>query len=171
MAPFGPLRICPGESVTFNSSASFAAPGFTIASRRWDFGDGVVLNNAPAVILHTYAQPGAYPAQLYLVDNNGCASTNRVDLLVLVGTEPTFTGTTGTLTGCVGETLCLDGVVSGTTWNELPGTNLGSGVFLPDDVGDCFTSELTFTQFAPGQTLTNANGDPDLHGHRAFVHR
>nr|MBP6699255.1 PKD domain-containing protein [Flavobacteriales bacterium] len=152
-----PQLICPGEAVTFNSAASFAAPGFTIASRRWDFGDGSILNNAPASVAHTYAQPGAYTAQLYLVDNNGCASTNLVDLVTMVGTHPTFPGTSGTLSGCAGETLCLNGSVTGTTWNELPEANLGGGVFLPDNVGDCFTSEIVFTQFAPGQTLTNAN--------------
>ncbi|HRO98026.1 MAG TPA: PKD domain-containing protein [Flavobacteriales bacterium] len=152
-----PQLICPGESVTFNSTASFAAPGFSIATRTWDFGDGTVLNNAPAVVAHTYAQPGAYTAQLYLVDNNGCASTNLVDLVTMVGTPPTFTGTTGTLTGCVSETLCLTGVVNGTTWNELPESDLGGSVALPDDVGSCFTSELTFSQFPPGQTLTDVN--------------
>ncbi|MBK8499175.1 MAG: proprotein convertase P-domain-containing protein [Flavobacteriales bacterium] len=151
-----PQRICPGESVTFNSTASFAAPGYSIAKRTGDFGDGVIVNNAPAIINHTYAQPGAYTAQLYLLDNNGCASTNLVDLVTMVGTHPTFTGTNGTLTGCAGETLCLNGVVNGTTWNELPNPNAGGGVFLPDNVGECFTSTVTFTQFAPGQTFTSA---------------
>ena len=149
-------KICPGESITFNSSASTAAAGFNIASRRWEFGDGTVLNNAPVSVSHIYTQPGSYLAQLYLLDNNGCASTNLVDLWTLVGTTPDFTGTAG-ITGCSGETLCLDGVVNPTTWNELPGADLGSGVFLPDNVGECFSTTLTFTQFAPGQTMTNAN--------------
>ncbi|MBK8582443.1 MAG: PKD domain-containing protein [Flavobacteriales bacterium] len=151
------LRICPGESVTFNSAGSFAAPGFSIASRRWDFGDGVILNNAAASVSHTYALPGAYTAQLYLLDNNGCASTNLVDLVTMVGTRPTFPGTNGTLTGCAGETLCLNGSVTGTEWNELPDPDLGGGVFLPDDVGQCFDSQVTFTQFIPGQTLNSVN--------------
>ncbi|MCB0765329.1 MAG: proprotein convertase P-domain-containing protein, partial [Flavobacteriales bacterium] len=153
----GAQLICPGEAVTFNSSGSFAAPGFSIASRRWDFGDGTILNNAGASVSHTYAEPGAYTAQLYLLDDNGCASTNLVDLVTMVGTPPTFTGTGGTLTGCAGETLCLDGVVTGTTWNELPDTDLGGGIFLPDNVGECFDSQITFTQFAPGQTLNSVN--------------
>lgn len=151
-----PKKICPGQAVTFNSGGSYAASGFNIASRRWDFGDGTVLNNAPAVVSHTYAQPGAYTAQLYVLDNNGCANNNLVDLVTLVGTKPTFTGTTGA-TGCSGETLCLNGTVHPTTWNELPNANLGGGVFLPDNVGECFNTTLTFTQFAPGQTLTNIN--------------
>ncbi|MFZ1657466.1 MAG: PKD domain-containing protein, partial [Flavobacteriales bacterium] len=150
------LKICPGEAVTFNSGGSYAAAGFNIVSRHWDFGDGTVLNNAPVSVNHTYTQPGGYTAQLYLEDNNGCVSTNRVDILTLVGTTPTFTGTTG-ITGCSGETLCLDGVVTPTTWNELPGSGLGAGVFLPDVVGACFNATLDFDQFAPGQTLTNIN--------------
>ncbi|MEO7081791.1 MAG: PKD domain-containing protein, partial [Flavobacteriales bacterium] len=149
-------KICPGQSVTFNSSASTAAAGFNIASRRWDFGDGTVLNNAPVSVNHTYSQPGSYTAQLYLLDNNGCASTNRVDLVTTVGTIPDFDGTEG-ITGCSGETLCMDGIVNATTWNELPGDDLGSGVFLPDNLGECFSTTLTYTQFAPGQTMTNVN--------------
>lgn len=153
----GPLRICPGEAVSFNSSGSFAAAGFSIASRRWEFGDGSVQNNAPVNTVHTYTVPGAYIAQLYVTDNNGCVSANRVDLVVMVGTEPTFAGTTGDLIGCVGEELCLQGVVNPTTWVESPDAGLGGGVFLPDDVGQCFTSELTFNQFPPGQTINSVN--------------
>ena len=154
--PVSPLKICPGDAVSFNGSGSHAAPGFSIASRSWDFGDGTILANAPANVSHTYALPGAYTAQLYLLDDNGCASTNRVDLQTLVGTAPNFTGTTGA-SGCSGETLCLNGVVNATTWTETPQPDLGGGVFLPDNVGDCFSTTLTFSQFAPGQTLTSAN--------------
>jgi gliding motility-associated-like protein len=153
----GPLRICPGENVTFNSSASFAEPGFAIASRRWEFGDGSFQNNAPVNASHTYAQEGAYIAQLFVTDDNGCTSANRVDLVVMVGTEPNFIGTTGDLVGCVGEELCLDGIANPRTWVQQPDPNLGGGVFLPDNVGECFTSELTFNQFAPGQTMTSVN--------------
>jgi subtilisin-like proprotein convertase family protein len=157
MSEAAPAMVCIGEAVTFNSSASFAAPGFSIATRRWEWGDGMVQNNAPAVASHAYAAPGAYTAQLYLVDNNGCASTNRVDLEVLVGTEPDFLGTGGDVLGCVGETLCLNAVVNATTFNELPTGDLGGGIFLPDNVGSCFNAEITFTQFAAGQTLNSVN--------------
>ncbi|MBK7111597.1 MAG: gliding motility-associated C-terminal domain-containing protein [Flavobacteriales bacterium] len=157
MSEAAPAMVCIGEAVTFNSTGSFAAPGFAIASRQWEWGDGTFQNGAPAVASHAYSAPGAYTAQLYLVDNNGCASTNRVDLEVLVGTEPDFIGTGGDVLGCVGETLCLDAVVNATTFNELPTGDLGNGVFLPDDVGSCFNAELTFTQFAAGQTLNSIN--------------
>ncbi|TXI77771.1 MAG: PKD domain-containing protein, partial [Flavobacteriales bacterium] len=157
MSQAAPVKICIGESVNFDGSGSIAAAGFAIATRTWDFGDGTVLSNAAANVSHTYTQAGEFITQLYVVDNNGCASANRIDLPVRVGTEPNFNGTGGDLVGCVGQTLCLDGVVNATTWNELPGNDLGGGVFLPDDVGSCFESEITFSQFAPGQTLTNVN--------------
>ncbi|HPF91111.1 MAG TPA: PKD domain-containing protein, partial [Flavobacteriales bacterium] len=155
MSEAAPAMVCPGEVVSFNSSGSFAAPGFAVANRRWEWGDGSVTDPAPVNATHAYAQPGYYQAQLYLLDDNGCASTNRVDLEVLVGTEPTFNGTGGDVLGCVGEVLCLDAVVNPVTFNELPTGDLGNGVFLADEVGSCFTAEIEFTQFDPGQTLTS----------------
>ncbi|MBP6697645.1 MAG: PKD domain-containing protein, partial [Flavobacteriales bacterium] len=151
-----PAKICVGEAVNFNGNASFAAPGFSIAQWLWDFDDGTTSSIGP-VVSHVFNIPGEYVVQLYLEDNNGCASTNLVDLQVLVGTEPTFTGTGGEQYGCLGETLCLDGQVNGVTWSATPDANYGAGVLLPDNVGSCFISELTFSQFAPGQTLNNIN--------------
>lgn len=155
MGEDSPALICPGETVQFDGSASYAAPGFSVASWSWDFGDGT--SGTGATTSHGYPTPGAYVVQLHVVDNNGCSSTNSVDLLVMVGTEPTFGGTGGTLSGCPGGTMCLDGLVQGTPWNTLPEANLGGGVTLPDGSGVCYNTSLNFTQFAAGQTLTNAN--------------
>ena len=74
-----PAMVCPGEVVNFNGAASYAAPGFSLAQWLWDFDDGSTSTAAPAVG-HAFANPGEYIVQLYLEDNNGCASTNRVDL-------------------------------------------------------------------------------------------
>ena len=77
-----------------------------------------------------------------------------LNLQVLVGTPPTFTGTVAAPGSCVGTPVCLDGQVNATTWSAQPTANFGAGVFLPDDVGSCFTSDLLFSGFAPGATLT-----------------
>lgn len=151
-----PLKICPGGTVNLDGSSSYAANGATIASYTWDFGDGTLLANAPAMVAHSYAQAGGYTAQLIVEDDQGCASSNQVDLLTLVGTTPSFNGTTGA-TGCTNETLQLNGMVSGTTWYDVPQVELGGAVALPGQAGQCFTSTLTYTQFAPGQTLTDVN--------------
>jgi gliding motility-associated-like protein len=152
MGEASPALICPGETVQFDGSASFAAPGFSLSSWTWDFGDGAT--GSGQTTSHAYSDPGAYAVQLHLIDNNGCASTNPVDLMVMVGTAPTFNGTDGTLTGCPGGTLCLDGLVQGTPWNTLPQANLGGGVTLPDGSGVCYNTTLNFTQFVPGQTVS-----------------
>lgn len=152
-----PARICPGEAVNFNGSASVAAAGFNITSWTWVWGDGTSTTSNTANASHVFANAGGCTVQLYVTDNNGCSSVNLVDLDVLVGTTPNFNGTGGTLTGCQGQELCLTGQVNAQTWNELPDVDLGEGVALPDNVGDCFISELTFTQFPPGSTLTSSN--------------
>ena len=64
MSQADPVRICIGESINFNGSASFAAPGFSVATRTWDFGDGTVLTNAPANVAHTFTQAGEFDPAL-----------------------------------------------------------------------------------------------------------
>ncbi|HRW88553.1 MAG TPA: PKD domain-containing protein, partial [Flavobacteriales bacterium] len=152
-----PALICPGETVNFDGSPSTSAPGTQLVSYVWDFADGTTLTTPTPQASHTFTAVGEHLVQLQVIDDNGCSSVNLTDVAVRVGTAPTFTGTQGDLVGCLGEPLCLDGVVVPTTWNELPEADFGDGVYLPDNVGDCFTSDLFFTQFAPGQTLTNIN--------------
>ncbi|MFJ5261200.1 ThuA domain-containing protein [Streptomyces sp. NPDC088387] len=59
------------------------APGRTIASYHWDFGD----NSRPtgpegATATHTYARPGAYTAHLTVTDSTGDTTTNHVRINV-----------------------------------------------------------------------------------------
>lgn len=155
MSETAPALVCVGEEVTFDCSASTAATGFTIVDRVWDFDDGTTANGT--VVTHAFTEPGDYLVQLTLTDDNGCTNTNLVDLLVLVGTQPVFTGTTESLTVCEGATVDLLGIVTPTTWTGIPEVDFGDGVYLPDNVGSTFTSQVTNTYFSPGATLTNVN--------------
>ncbi|MCB9169934.1 MAG: gliding motility-associated C-terminal domain-containing protein [Flavobacteriales bacterium] len=157
MSEPAPAKICVGETLSFDGSTSTAAPGFSLSQYLWDFDDGSVDSTSGPLVDHTFATPGEHVVQLYLTDDNECNSTNLVDLQVLVGTPPDFTGTSPDQTTCLGETACLNGVVNGTTWTGLPDANYGNGVYLPDDVGQSFTSTLTFTQFGFGQTVTDTS--------------
>ncbi|MFN8349900.1 MAG: PKD domain-containing protein [Flavobacteriales bacterium] len=157
MTQAAPARVCMGTSVNFDGSGSTAQPGYNLVSWTWDFDDGTTTTSAVPTIAHTFTDPGVHTVQLTVTDNNGCASVNRIDLQVWVGTPPTFTGTGGSTTGCAGEQLCLDGVVNPTPYVDEPETTYGNGVFVPDDVGSCFEAQLYLTQFAPGATLTNIN--------------
>ena len=154
-APQLPLLACQNEVITFDASASTAAEGFTIAEYKWDFDDGVVDSLTGAVVEHAFPEPGEYVIQVYLTDDNDCASTNLIDLQVLVSTTPIFAGSTmADTTVCQGQTVVLDatGIVP-VTWSAIPEANFGDGIYLPDDQSQPFNSTLTFGGFAPNATL------------------
>lgn len=151
------MKICQGETVSFDGSPSFAAPGFNIDTYLWDFYDGTLDSTSGPVVSHTFNNPGEYLVDLYLYDDNGCASTNRVTVQLLCSTTPSFLGSSGDTTLCLGEDICLQGVVTPVTYTGLPHNNLGGATYLPDDVGQCFESTIDFNIFQPGQTLNNIN--------------
>ncbi|HRD52720.1 MAG TPA: PKD domain-containing protein [Flavobacteriales bacterium] len=148
-----PALVCPDEVLTFDGSASFAQSGFNLVDYAWELGDGTTANTP--VVTHSFSTPGAYTAQLTVTDNNGCTNTQTVDLQVFVGTTPVFAGTTESLTVCQGGTVDLSGFAAPVTWTAMPSVDFGSGVYLPDNVGQTFTSQLTYTAFPPGSTLTS----------------
>jgi gliding motility-associated-like protein len=152
-------RICVGDEITFDGSESFAADGFEITEYLWDFADGNTDNSGP-VVTHTFNDPGEYVVELYLQDDNGCASTNVVSLQLLVATPPSWSPFPGDQNLCLGEEFCseVDPESFEVTWsgpeqvyqNDEP-------LFIEDQVGDSFDSEVNVTGFAPGQTLQNIN--------------
>ncbi|MCB0769914.1 MAG: gliding motility-associated C-terminal domain-containing protein [Flavobacteriales bacterium] len=150
-----PALVCVGENIAFDGTASYAAAGFNIVSYEWDFDDGTTAGSSTAT--HAFDVPGEYIVQLNLIDDNDCVNANVVDLQVLVSTTPSFQGTVESVELCLGATVDLNAVVTPITWTGIPDANFGDGVFLPDDVGQPFTSSLSFTQFEPGQTLTDCN--------------
>ncbi|MBL7950251.1 MAG: PKD domain-containing protein [Flavobacteriales bacterium] len=157
-ATFGsavPLLACQNETVQFNATASTAAEGFSIEEFRWDFADGELDSLSGSIVSHVFVEPGEYVVQLTVTDDNGCQNTNLIDLQILVSTTPSFAGTTPSTTICEGESVDLLAVPTPVEWSELPEPNLGGGVFLPDELGIPFPTSVTFTQFEPGQTLTD----------------
>ena len=46
--------------------------------------------------------------------------------------------------------------IEGQPFTLEPSVDFGGGLFIPDEPGQCFSSELTFTQFIPGQTILSA---------------
>ncbi len=153
-----PVRICDGDLVNFDGSASYAAPGFNIVDYIWNWGDGTADTLTTGVTSHTFnTGPGEYLVNLYVVDDNNCISTNLETIQVWAATTPSFQGTTPDSLICLGEQVCMDGSVTPTTWTAQPVSSLGGATYLPDDVGQCFTATLDFQSFLPGQTLNNVN--------------
>lgn len=150
-----PALICQNEVITFNATASSAAPGFSIVEYAWDFDDGTTDNTTGAIVEHVFPTPGEYVVQVTVTDDNGCSSTNLVDLQFLVSTTPIFAGTTPSTVICQGESVDLTGVATPVTWSAIPEANFGDGIYLPDEQGVPFNSTLTFEGFSPGATLTD----------------
>ena len=159
--PVIPALVCQNESLTFDGTASFGADGAAIVEYNWDFADGTT--GTGATVQHAFPEAGAYDVILTVVDDNECVNINSVLLSVWVSTTPDFSQiTAGVPTEiCEGESFDLNGEAgtSAVTWSELPETDLGDGVPLPDGSGVSYTSELTFTQFDPGHTV---DGPGDL---------
>lgn len=159
-----PHLACPGDEITFDASASTVASGFEIVSWDWDFDDGSSSTTGP-VVTHTFPNPGAYKVQLVVGDNNfdegpdGCRNLNLIDHLVLVSTEPDWTGSSLDATICSGQIYPLTGAVTGVTYDATPDANFGGALFIPDDQSQCFQTELTFMAFNPGAVVTNAAQD------------
>ncbi len=131
-ATFGssvPLLACQGEVINFDASASSAATGFNVERYFWDFADGTVDSTSGPIVQHNFPDPAEYVVQVTVIDDNDCASTNLVDLQVLVSTTPLFGGTTGDTTICQGTSVDLLANPVPVEWSALPESNLGGGAF------------------------------------------
>jgi gliding motility-associated-like protein len=152
-----PALVCQDEVMSFDGSGSTAQPGYTLVQYLWDFDDGTMDSTSGPFVTHAFDTPGEHVVQLFVTDDNGCGNLNLVDQQVLVSTTPNFGQTSASEEICFGETVDLVGAVEPTTWTGIPDANFGDGVFLPDDVGQPFSSSLLFTQFDPGQTVTSTD--------------
>jgi gliding motility-associated-like protein len=155
--PVSPALVCKGDVLTFDGSASYAQAGFSIAQYIWNYADGSVDTLSTPTSSHSFNTEGEFIVQLYVIDDNGCINSNLVDIQVLVAPDPIFTPLINDQTICLGETANFQAFPAqyAQTWTGMPDGNLGGPQYVPDQVGQCFSTELTFQQFAPGQTLNN----------------
>lgn len=155
MSEPAPALICQGEAVSFDATASFAVPGQTLTQYTWYFDDGTVDSTTGPVISHAFQEPGEYIVQIVLTDDIACENTNLIDQAVWVSTSPVFNLSDTSI--CLGNVIPLNGQVDATTWSALPNTDFGEAIPLPDNLGVPFTTDLTYTIFEPGATLTDVS--------------
>lgn len=155
------IHVCLGEAVNFQDAGSYAQPGFTIASYKWDFMDGTTAMGTN--VSHTYTVPGHYRVQLFVTDDNDdntCTNNNLIDLQVLVATKPSFIGFPADTTICLGESLTATAVPDDyeVTWNGFVGHESIDDGCLPDTLlGVAQEIDILQTGFAAGTTITSAS--------------
>ncbi|MCH2215831.1 MAG: gliding motility-associated C-terminal domain-containing protein [Flavobacteriales bacterium] len=151
------IRVCIGEPITFDATASTAAAGFTIDEYSWNFIDGTVDNTTGSVITHTYQNPGYYAVQLTITDDNNCSNLNVAPLKVYVSEYPTFVNFPADTIVCVGDQLELTGIedfgVYDTTWTGFPGSNTIEDGCLEDELGVAQSIPVTYTEFDPSAVI------------------
>jgi YVTN family beta-propeller protein len=76
----------PGSATSFDASGSSDSDG-TVASYRWDFGDGQSETTSNPAVAHTYTAPGTYTVTLAVTDDEGCS-----DKLVFTGQTASCNG-------------------------------------------------------------------------------
>lgn len=150
-------RICIGDGLVLDGSASLPAPGRTIA--QWIWIRPGLANDTTDTPVTSLAFPASGPVQLALqvIDNLGCTSEISALAPVLVSPSPVFNGPLVPTVACVGVPIPLDVdpiqplMVSG-------GGNCdptGEPMYLPDDVGMAFHSETIVNSAEPGSVLTD----------------
>jgi hypothetical protein len=97
-----------GQSTRFDASAS-TDPHGTIASYRWEFGDGATETATSPLATHAYGAPGTYSARVTLTDDEGCSTTF------------VFTGQTAYCNGSARATAVVPVTVAAPAGRPLPG--------------------------------------------------
>lgn len=171
-ADTGWIDICPGEGIQFEGAGLYPQNGAVYPQSDltsefiWDFGDGTFGSGPSAYKI--YNEPGGYIVQLIVQDAIGCRNSNFLSQRVRVSTYPDFELGDVPTEICLGDTLNLSAAVAVIDTNFEVSVNPTIGSFqtsgvrsdslpLPDGNGTSYSTSIMFTNFAPGQVLTDIN--------------
>lgn len=80
MLTASPTTVMAGDAVFFNGSGSRAAPGRSLVSHHWDFGDGS--SGSGVTASHAYSNEGTYVVTLNVFDDQGQVGTATTSVVV-----------------------------------------------------------------------------------------
>lgn len=167
-----PLKICPGETITFDGSSTAFFNGASLSTFSWNFDDGSNNTTSWPSVSHTFNEPGGYKVQLSVTDNNDCVSTNLNDYIVLVSTEPNFNLITEIADLCSGGTAFLgvtniaqDSLVATDSlsnwisepWVDLPDNFSQDGYHVEDVQTSCYDVFFTYNGFPAGEVIDDVS--------------
>jgi subtilisin-like proprotein convertase family protein len=101
-----PVRICQGDAVAFDASASSAANGQVVVQWVWRIHGSSDTTTATSYT-HVFNDPGVLEVTLEVIDDIGCSSGQSDPIFVLVSPTPDFEGTTVPEQACEGEEFTL----------------------------------------------------------------
>jgi len=156
------IDICPGDSVELLASANFPLNNFfyhqdtNTTNFTWNFGSNTYINGQSVSAVFNNVQ--GYNAYIIATDTLGCHSTQTAEVRIRVSIPPTFTGTDVLDTIiCQNDSTILNGVAHPTHWQINPSLSVAGTTYLPDGSGVSYTSNLVFTGFPVGQSITQVS--------------
>jgi gliding motility-associated-like protein len=169
----GWIDACQGQRVYFSGRGIYPQDGavynhsdFT-SEFVWDFGDGNMAVGPE--VSHIYPRSGGYRVQLTITDQRGCKNINFLSNRVRIAPEPKFQiGEALPERICLGDTVSLTAAIDtidptrvlsadGALVSFQTSAVLSTPIPLPDGTGVSYETSVTFSDFSPGQTLTNIN--------------
>lgn len=157
MSESSPASICAGEVLTFDGSASFAAPGQELSSYQWTISGNQSTVLQGAIVDHVFDEPGPYDVDLVVVDDIGCPSSDTVHLHVDVGLSPVFQGMASNTHVCVGQELLLVADPVPQAFAGYPSIDYGEGFYIPDIQAQQVGSTIEVHGYPEGSTVTSVD--------------
>ncbi len=173
-ADTGWINTCPiTKRVNFKAHGLYPQNGYaygqsdTINKFEWNFNDGSQVAYGTDVS-HVFENSGGFIVRLTITDTMGCQNINFIKQRVRVSPRPTFKLGNIPSQVCAGTEIKLKGKTGvldtsfqvSTTQNQasfqVGGVRSGR-LFIPDDPTKEYKTSIFFSDFGPGQTLTNIN--------------
>ena len=146
-----------GEAVNFNASGTVPAPGRTIRSYLWDFGDGEQKTTTTPTTTHDYQRVGSFTVTLTVTDDAGRTASGTASITIAADT-PTAAFTSAQAVPSSSHTMIFDAssssavpgrTITAYSWNFGDGST-GSGPAPTHSYGvpGAYTVTLTVTDSA-----------------------
>ncbi len=166
------IDICLGDSIKFVGNGIFPQNGMVYnqsnatSTFQWDFGDGT--NATGQTVYHHYTTVKGYDVGLTVTDSHGCVNTNFLSIRVRISGNPI--GVIHPLSNICSQSDSLlitvgydpSSIITVVPVVSSQGASQGfdSTMFIPDGPMCsvlCYNTNVTFTAFTPGATITNAS--------------
>ena len=175
----GWIDACPNKTrVNFKAHGIYSQNGYaytqsdSLSKFEWNFNDGTQVAYGTDVT-HVFEKSGGYVVRLTVTDTMGCQNINYIKQRVRISTRPTFRLGNIPSQICAGTEIKLKGIAEkiDTSYQVSSEQNIGTfqagavrseRLFIPDDPSKEYKTSLYFSDFGPGQTLTNINDFLDV---------